>query len=624
MSLKECCSRLPTPVIAKSESRSQHRINPMDVMQGVRISWAFNGLTDEHKVRFFLRGPQRDSQPLIFQQSTNENGVAYALLPPSVFASFVGQQVELWSDVTQDGCPIHSSILRLHVKRFKQSELPEPEVLDRTCEDCTQWLDLRQLPGDARMRLKPWPLMNEGQLVWVTCIGQRTDKEFTLIHLLEGQEVTPGQVVEGLNLNIPRWWLDLLMDGSSFEVKVAVSFDGSACRRRAHRFPGISEKVRLAPIDLPAPRVDEASAGELDPHAAAAGATVSFVWPGLRPSDRVCVHWGNDTALACQTGASSSSLTFAVPVHCIGEVLGQAIKVWCTVVRDGHLLTSPSTELCVLKLTRLPSLTVEQANAGVLDLNAVAGDVLLKVAQWDFARAQQPTWLTISGESENGVPCEVNLRIAKPLSAREAKQGIADILPREMLQAFADATEVHLQFRAGFEGTVERETAQVFPPLTLKLITQRISDTEDFTGLPNELVTEGNRIVSAPMMGIEFLSGNGQAGISTYPPVRGMKEGPAITLCYNLGRVTPPQRVQLKFKFRYLQMRFAWTHLHWLGKIFFYDGQEELGLVELKGADAGGSLHQWVEYQAPEGKRINNVVIEAEDYSFLSQFTAVR
>ncbi|UQS13165.1 hypothetical protein [Pseudomonas sp. HS6] len=626
MSHEECCSQLPMPVIAKSKSSFCNRIYPGDVGDGLKLSWAFNGLSAGQPVRFFLRPARQTSEPLIFEQTGNDHGCAQAWLPASILAPFVGKSVDIWSDVSQEDCTVCSSTLRLAVKRFKCRDLPRVKVQDLICENCKHWLDLGQLPGDARAFLPPWPLMRKGQKIWVRSIGQRTDQEFTFIYLLDGHEITDEQVVDGVNLSIPRWWLDLLMDRSTLELKVEVAFDSLDSHRCAHRFPRTKVRVRSALISLPAPEIDQSQAGTLNPHLVTQGATVRINWPGLRTSDWVCIHWGNSLALECKAGNLPGSLTFDVLPDLIREFLGRALDVWYTVVRDGRLLTSPVTVLRVLDLSDFSPLTVDRASGGVLDLNTFTETPKLMVAGWDFAKADDATWTKISGTDEAGSPRQVILRNAVALQDGEVANGIADELVRDMLQGFAIDSEVVLELWSSFDDKADLMTAKKFPPLTLRLITERFTDTEQFTGLVNELITEGQHTNSAAMMDIEFLSGAGQAGIYTYAGNEsGMREGASIVLCLNQGNLTPPQRVRLRFRHGYLQLRFAWTWGHKAGKVFYCDAQDaDLGSVDILGQDVGGALHQWIELSAPEHQRIYSVVFEVGDFSFLDFFNLIR
>jgi hypothetical protein len=613
------------PVVAKAQDRNIICISSVDVLAGLHVSWAFNGLSSAHDVKFYLRkhkGPE-DSQA--FTAYANDDGTVALLLPPSVLVPLVGKSLCIWAQATKDGCVTRSCDLHLRVKGFRSKDLPRPEVRELSLEDCIHWLDLRQLEGDAHVDLVPWPLVAKAQRVWLRCVGQRPDQAFTFLYLLKSHELSEQEARSGLSVNIPRWWLDSLQDDSPLEIKTEVSYDGALAHRCAHRFPRSRLQVRAAPIHLPAPEVVEAQAGVLDPRNVIDGATVRIDWPGLRTTDWNCLYWG-DLAVECKAPVQDGSMVFHVSAEIIRQSFGRSIDIAYSLVRDGRLSQSPATWINVLELDQLPPLVVEQAVAGVLDLNTFVQDARLTIAAWPFAIASDLTWLRICGEKDDGTPLELPVRTAQPLSDAEVAQGVSVLLARDQLQQFANDSLLTVQFHSSFNASIDPARAKAFPPLVLSLITQRFTDTEDFAGLPNELISAGQRITSVPTMDIDFLSGAGEAGIFTYTGnVSGMREGASITLCLNQGDLVPPQRLRLTFRHGYLQLRFAWTWAHLTGKIYSYDAQgAELGVMEIRGLNFGGAAHQWIELSAPRRQRIFSIEVELGDYSFLDNFEMIR
>lgn len=625
MSEHNCCPRSSMPVVAKAQDRNDISVSPMDVLAGLHLSWAFNGLSSAHNVKFYLRKAKGPEDSQAFTALANDDGTVTLLLPPSVSVPFVGKSLCIWAEATKDGCVTRSCDLHLTVKGFKTKDLPRPEVRELSLDNCIHWLDLRQLEGDAHVDLVPWPLVAKAQRVWMRCVGQRTDQSFTFLYLLKSHEVSEQEARSGLSVNIPRWWLDSLQDDSPMEIRTEVSYDGALTHRCAHRFPRSRVQVRSAPIQLPAPEVVEAQAGVLDPHTVINHATVRIDWPGLCTTDWICLNWG-DLAVECKAPVQDGSLEFHVPAQIIRKSFGRSVDIAYSLVRDGRLSQSSATWISVLELDQLPPLVVEQAVAGVLDLNTFVQDARLTIAPWPFAIADDLTWLCISGEKDDGTPLEITVRTAQPLSDAEVAQGVSVLLARDQLQQFANDSHLTMQFRSSFDESADPARAKAFPQLVLSLITQRFTDTEDFAGLPDELIVEGQRITSVSTMDIDFLSGAGEAGIFTYTGnVSGMREGASITLCLNQGVIDPPQRLRLTFKHGYLRLRFAWTWAHQAGKVYSYDAQgTELGVVELRGINFGGTLHQWIEIPAPRHQRIVSIVVELADYCFLDNFELIR
>ena len=125
------------------------------------------------------------------------------------------------------------------------AELPKPHITEAT-ENQTV-LDLSTFEGDPTITVAPWPLIAEGQKVWLRMRGIKGGREY-VIPLYTASGVGSGEVGAGLSKAVPRADLELLDDASSCTVELLVAFNESSGESEAVTFPVLPVTVKIGPV----------------------------------------------------------------------------------------------------------------------------------------------------------------------------------------------------------------------------------------------------------------------------------------------------------------------------------------------------------------------------------------
>ena len=270
----------------------------------------------------------------------------------------MGYTVDIWYTATLDGKTEPSLTLSLEVQKLKPEDLPAPELPDVVTFQGERWLDLRKFSGDARVQLEPWPLMVEGQLLWILAVGNEHHADnYRFEWVLEHHRVTALEVRRGFRqLLLSRNWLEGNDDYSSVTVQVAFTPDGSMgtpaadprvslLPANAHELRFTTENLRLGEpeLDLKEPSVLEATecGAEgclLNPINAKDGATIRVAYNGMAQTDWVCAYFegtagAGTPSLACVDGSTNGYVDVPVPRSAISANFCQSVKVRYTVLR---------------------------------------------------------------------------------------------------------------------------------------------------------------------------------------------------------------------------------------------------------------------------------------------------
>ena len=146
-----------------------------------------------------------------------------------------------------DAEPKPSQPLTLSVLAIEDgnAELPKPHITEAT-ENQTV-LDLSTFEGDPTITVAPWPLIAEGQKVWLRMRGIKGGREY-VIPLCTASGVGSGEVGAGLSKAVPRADLELLDDASSCTVELLVAFNESSGESEAVTFPVLPVTVKIGPV----------------------------------------------------------------------------------------------------------------------------------------------------------------------------------------------------------------------------------------------------------------------------------------------------------------------------------------------------------------------------------------
>jgi hypothetical protein len=167
-------------------------------------------------------------------------------VPASEIAKLLGKGVDVTYTVNGS---IDSPPLTLNVGDFSNGDvrLPMPAINEASGDT----LDLRSFTGPAHANLPPWPLMAEGQRIWlrVTWPGGQ-------IALLTGYAVTAAEVGRAITADIPRAQLEGLAEGTVITVQASVTFNGSANEADARLFPTRTYTLKVSdPLSIDPTRV---------------------------------------------------------------------------------------------------------------------------------------------------------------------------------------------------------------------------------------------------------------------------------------------------------------------------------------------------------------------------------
>ncbi|CAK9888901.1 MULTISPECIES: hypothetical protein [Pseudomonas] len=116
-------------------------------------------------------------------------------------------------------------------------------------------LYLDTFPDDIAVLVVPWPGIEEGQKVWLRCLGHDPDGEPVQWHVCEAEPVSRQQVQFGLRLFIDRAQLEALGHESALSLILAVSFDGADDESAATEFPHCQVTLYQALDEAPEPQV---------------------------------------------------------------------------------------------------------------------------------------------------------------------------------------------------------------------------------------------------------------------------------------------------------------------------------------------------------------------------------
>lgn len=344
---------------------------------------------------------------------------------------------------------VGSEPLQLTVRKYVRPAYPKPVITEAQGTE----LDVTALTANAHMTLAAWPDQAVGQKLWLSVAST---PPITLQNWNPLTVTTLGAQSRGISKDR----LKTLTDGSTFTLKLEASFDDGATR---FPFSEQSYTIRSASLNLPEPTVKDAVDGVLDPMKVLSGGTATVAYDGMLATDTITLIWnGDNAAVPSQAGNTRGTVDFLIPVKVLAAVLGKTFDVKYSVERGAEVLPSQSLQLTVSVFaeSNLPTPTITEATAGVLELNTFAGDAHVKVAPWPLIAVGQTVWLTVLGPS--GVPTIVILA-AHLINSAEVAGGITAAVPRAGLETFANGSQLRVVCKIGFGGSNEESSATNLP-----------------------------------------------------------------------------------------------------------------------------------------------------------------
>ncbi|RON21721.1 hypothetical protein [Pseudomonas lini] len=338
---------LPVPIVVDASHNST--LAPVNALDGAKVRIFFDGNTRDHVIRFFLDN-SHSVQIFTLQLQGSETAIEF-VIPNEIIGACVGKTVTLRYEASLGDQTMTSLKLHLTIEHIAPADLPAPRMPDVCVEEGTEFLDLRRFSGDGRVQLAPFVFIALGQRVWMSAVGQRGYPTHVTHVLITAFEVTEEQVSNGLDLSIPRHWLNGLDEKSALTLKTFVTFDGSSDLTTAHELPRTTHLLRVSDTDLQAPMVEGASAGVLDPNETD-GTAIILAYEGMKSSDVVTPHWKGTPdegtpELASYPGSDSGSIRVPISADTVEACAGTTVVVDCSVLRDGILRPSPVTRVMV-------------------------------------------------------------------------------------------------------------------------------------------------------------------------------------------------------------------------------------------------------------------------------------
>lgn len=341
---------LPVPLVVDASYNST--LSPGKALSGTTVRIDFPGLSTAHTVRLFWARPGH-----IEEFTTQSKG---ASLPAEVFISAslvglsVGKTVQVWYEASSGGDVMLSHKLDLTVEHIPPADLPEPRLPDVVMIEGTVFLDMRRFSGNARVQLAPWWLIELGQHMWISVVGQRNYPTHETLELVTARQVTSEEVSNGLELTIDRSWLSGLDNKSALTLKTFVTYDKGSNIDTAHELPRWTNILLKSDTDLPAPTVEQTLNGVLNPELVSEKVTIVIKYDGMRLTDKIKPFWrgtpgDGSPELATVHGNAEGTVEVAVSASAVAANEGNTVEVSYMVERDDIERPSPITRVTVQK-----------------------------------------------------------------------------------------------------------------------------------------------------------------------------------------------------------------------------------------------------------------------------------
>jgi len=497
--LAEIAVELPYPQILYAANNSI--LYPIDAETGTVATIKFTGMgTTPITLYWAIKDQEEPAFEPIVQSGSPSGSIDIPILWQTI-STCIGHTVLIWYTAIVGGQLKQSLVLELEIQDIRETDLREslPVFAHARLEWNTLWLNMYEFQGDEIIRIKAWPMIQAGQRLFVTVAGDQhqVPYAFTWVafdHVVQAEEANPEHVFE---FRLARGWLARRQDYSALTTHMGVIWDGSAPvlptpDDPVHENPlplnaqdfhlRTTTLLRVDPaLELPPPHLKESvdcgtDGWLVNPLNTVDGAHIVIAYEGMHAGDIVCPTFtgtagAGSPALECRTvQEGESSLEFLVPPSAISANFKSPITLEYQVYYNGTgPWQSPSRVVKVLDLSGLPTPAVEQATGSTLDLNTFAGDATVTVSAWPYIALEQPCWLWVTGELEDGSPYSLAVLEGEPLTEEWLASGVNASLPRHELQKLADCGEFAVHFAVNFNGRSDKDSAKQFPVLSLDI-----------------------------------------------------------------------------------------------------------------------------------------------------------
>ncbi|SFX02857.1 YncE family protein [Pseudomonas sp. NFACC43] len=388
-------------------------------------------------------------------------------IPNSVVAFNLGKSVTVTYTVIQNGVESPpSDPFVLNVQALSQDDLlvARPRILQAANNGEGAELDVATLTGNATVRIDAWPLIAQGQYVWLRLKGKNndgTDYERVLWSSALGSRVSASWVSSGFATNtVPLTELRGLRNGSALTVEFKVTLNQSIEESQADTFPLRTYTVKAMEWLTPTLTDIRDSKGSV-----VGGSTVetSVTVTGTGHSGERIQLMDGTVNIGNPVPISAGGTTWSTPLT------GLTVKAYSLKARGlyGSEPESAASTFTVITLSEAHKPYIQQAEnngtGATLDLAAFGGDATVKANPWPGIAVGQKVWLRCLGKKANGEDHHIPLYAASAVTTLEVRDGLSKSLARAQLELLGNNTELTVELKVTFNGSSVEEGATVFP-----------------------------------------------------------------------------------------------------------------------------------------------------------------
>lgn len=464
---------LPPPVVSGTTGDV---LDPITARAGARVRVTYPQMSANDQIALSWKGVSGVGTPSISPVPGDSRGYVDIDVPASAVGANIGKTVEVSYTRTRNGSTRPSQLLPLRVQYLQSRDLERP-TLD---EAPNGELDLDSFAGNPTLRAKPWPFIAAGQRYWLEGAGTLKGGAAYEHLFRQNVTVTAAEVGTGLVITqIARSELEKLELDKPLRLTLKVNFEGINDLTQTQGFPVLEVIVKegAGNGELPAPVVEDAALGVLDPMAAINGARVRVAYPSMQTTDTIQLKWLGSAGAGTPTlpdvgGSSNGFVDIPVPVTAVAANIGKSVEVHYVRKRNGTELESEVLDLRIdyLQPTDLDTPVVKEASNGVLDLDSFTGPATFLVEPWPFIAAGQRYWLEGKGTEKGGTPYTYLFRTNVTVPQDAVTKGLQlPNLYRSELEKLEEGKPFDLTFKVNFEGVNDQPNTQAFPLATVNI-----------------------------------------------------------------------------------------------------------------------------------------------------------
>ncbi|MBN2976123.1 hypothetical protein [Pseudomonas lactucae] len=532
------------PVIYKGEDGTLY---PLDVKDGPYLTT--DSRMDGSPITVQVR--VKDADEPVFADIvdlTGSSGSRDIAIPLDYLSAGMGRTLLFSYSGVAGGQYADSLVTEVAVRFYDEVDLEGyvPKFVHSKLVHNTPTLDMNTFEGDETILAYAHPLVKAGDQLFVNVAGDQDQTPFAFhivayAHVVTAAEAIPGGVI---SLKLSRGWMARRRPWGSLTIHWGWICDGTQPQPPADvdpivetRLPANALEGRPRPTsalivapglqNLPPPHLRqsvECSPGQwtLNPLLTPQGGDVDATYPDITAGDRVCFSVKSvgyrPQPLGCVTvKAGESSVSVKLAPEIIARFFDKSLTLTYDVSFNGNPpQPSPEREVKVLA-PHLTTPDIEEATAGVVDLNTFPGNAIGVVPIWDYAREGDCCWMWGTGLLEDGDPYRFDVLMDEPLTAKWLRDGVDTPMPRSELKKLADCSDFELHFAASFDWRCDRATAIEFP-------TRRFNIVQENLVLRAPTVTEA--------VGNDLTAWNGRNGVHVEVDYLGNSDHHTLAVCW--------------------------------------------------------------------------------------------